>query len=263
MLPYLDFFGIKIASYGLFAVIGAVAAVLFVWLSTRKRTDINRVQLVNIPIVAVIGAFPGAHILYALTQIHYLAFVVQSPEKVFSSWDLFFGWFGVVFGGMVFYGGLIGGLLAAVIYCKVMKLDFMFYADIYTPTIPLFHAFGRIGCFFGGCCYGIECNFGIMYNGVERFPVQIIECVCNFILAFLLFYLSRKKMKKGSVLALYLIIYPVIRFTLEFFRGDEIRGFLLGLSTSQWISVLLFVIGIIMLLKIYFFGKNKKYSNYC
>lgn len=258
MLPYIDLFGIKIPSYGLFAVIGAAAAVLFVWLSTRKRTNINRVQLVNIPVVAVLGAFVGAHILYAVTQMHYLAFVVQSPEKVFASWELFFGWFGIVFGGMVFYGGLIGGLLAALIYCKAMKLDFMFYADIYAPAIPLFHAFGRIGCFLGGCCYGIECHFGVMYNGVERFPVQIIECVCNLLLVRFLFYLSKKNLKKGTLLALYLIIYPVIRFTLEFFRGDEIRGFMLSLSTSQWISIALFIVGIIMMFKLYFKNMPKR-----
>lgn len=261
MLPYFNLFGIKISSYGFSAVIGAAAAVFLVWLSTRKRTDINRVQLVNIPIIAVLGAFVGAHILYALTQIHYLAFVVQSPEKVFASWELFFGWFGIVFGGMVFYGGFIGGLLTAVLYCKAMKLDFMFYADIYAPAIPLFHAFGRIGCFLGGCCYGIECSFGVMYNGVVRLPVQLIESICNFILAFLLLYLSQKNMKKGTLLALYLIIYPVLRFTLEFFRGDEIRGFLLSLSTSQWISIALFIVGIIMLFKLYFFRKADKNMN--
>ncbi|MDD6489685.1 MAG: prolipoprotein diacylglyceryl transferase [Clostridia bacterium] len=258
MLPYFDLFGIKISSYGLCAIIGAVAAVILVWFSTRKRTDINRVQLVNIPIIAMFGVFVGAHLLYAVTQIHYLAFIFESPEKVFASWELFFGWFGVVFGGMVFYGGFIGGLLAALIYCKAMKLDFMFYADIYVPAIPLFHAFGRIGCFLGGCCYGIESHFGVMYNGVERFPVQIIECVCNLLLVRLLFYLSKKNLKKGTLLSLYLIIYPVIRFTLEFFRGDEIRGFLFGISTSQWISIALFIAGVIMMFKLYSKNMHKK-----
>lgn len=258
MLPYFNLFGIKISSYGVFACIGAVAAVLLVWLCTRKRTDLNRTQLVNIPLVAVLGAFLGAHILYALTQTHYLMFIFTHPERVFASWELFIGWCGVVFGGMVFYGGLIGGLIAAKIYCKSMKLDFMLYADAYTPAIPLFHAFGRIGCFLGGCCYGMECEFGILYNGVVRLPVQLIECVCNLILAFLLVYLGRKKLKKGSVLALYLIIYPVVRFTLEFFRGDEIRGFLFGISTSQWVSIALFVVGIIMLLKVNFLDKPDK-----
>ena len=112
---------------------------------------------------------------------------------------------------------------------------------------PLFHTFGRIGCFLGGCCYGIPCDFGFVYtqnpiamaNGVRRFPVQLLEALFCFFLFLLLFSLFRRGRCKNRLLALYLGIYSVGRFFLEYLRGDDYRGFLWGLSTSQLISILL------------------------
>lgn len=259
MLPYITIFGKQINTYSICALLGLAFACILVFFMTRKRKDINRTQLVNIPIVAAFGSFFGAHILYGLTHLDHIWWVICHTDKAFESWESFLFYFTDIFGGMVFYGGLIGGIIAGAIYCRYMKLDTMFYADIYAPAIPMFHAFGRLGCFLGGCCYGIESSWGFIYhdslietaNGVTRLPIQLIEATGDLLICAVLVILSKKKSQKGMSIYLYLLMYSILRFTTEFFRGDEIRGFLFGVSTSQWISIIIFVIAVIFILRLY------------
>ena len=112
-----------------------------------------------------------------------------------------------IFGGSVFYGGLLGGMAAGAIYCKKKKFNISEYSDIIAPGVPLFHFFGRIGCFFGGCCYGIESSFGYTVHGnellssvndVQRFPVQLLEATLNLILFIVLARLLSKGALKGQ-----------------------------------------------------------------
>ncbi len=256
MLPEINIFGINISTYSLMAMLGLVFAALLVWRLARGREDINSVQIVNIPAIAAIGAFAGAHIMYGITHLDKLWWCINNLPKVFASWDSFVLYATDIFGGMVFYGGLIGGIIAGVIYCRCLKLDTLAYADVLAPAIPLFHAFGRVGCFLGGCCYGIECDWGFKYehsiaaeaNGVTRLPIQLFESAGNLIIAAVLIILfRRKKLKKGMIFLLYLIMYGVLRITTEFFRGDAIRGFLFGISTSQWISIFMILASVIVM----------------
>ena len=259
MFPYINVFGKQIPTYGLCALTGIAFSALLVWVLIRKRKDYSKVHILNIPLFATIGAFFGAHILYALTRPDVLWYILGHMDDLTSSFQRALELLGALFGGMVFYGGLIGGLVSGMLCCKKLKLDFSFYADIYAPAIPLFHAFGRIGCFLAGCCYGIESHFGLMYHnemypdasGVTRLPIQLIEAGLNLLLVLVLVLLNKKKLKNGTLLSVYLIVYPIIRFVDEFFRGDAVRGLWFGLSTSQWISMILFVTGVVMLLKRY------------
>lgn len=259
MLPYITIFGKQINSYSICAIAGLLFSCILVYFLTRKRNDINKTQLTNIPIVAAFGAFFGAHILYGITHLDRIWWVICHTDKLFKSFDSFIVYFADIFGGMVFYGGLIGGITAGSIYCKCMKLDTIKYADIYAPAIPLFHAFGRLGCFLGGCCYGIENSWGFVYhnslmegaNGVTRLPIQLIEAAGDIIICAILIALFYRKLKKGMLMYMYLLMYSVLRFTTEFFRGDEIRGFLFGISTSQWISMIIFVISVIFIFRLY------------
>ena len=113
-----------------------------------------------------------------------------------------------------------------------------------------------------GCCYGIESKVGFTVhgntvnpsiNGVNRFPVQLVEALCNLLIFILLFVLHRKGKFKNRLLVVYFFVYPVVRFILEFFRGDEIRGFIFGLSTSQIISILLFVFALVYTVRLTLF----------
>jgi phosphatidylglycerol:prolipoprotein diacylglycerol transferase len=148
-------------------------------------------------------------------------------------------------------------MAAGAIYCRKKKFNISEYSDIIAPGVPLFHFFGRIGCFFGGCCYGIESSFGYTVHGnellssvndVQRFPVQLLEATLNLILFIVLARLLSKGALKGKLFSIYLLCYSVIRFFDEFLRGDTYRGFLFGLSTSQIISIILFVCSLVYLI---------------
>jgi phosphatidylglycerol:prolipoprotein diacylglycerol transferase len=114
------------------------------------------------------------------------------------------------------------------------------------------HSFGRIGCFFAGCCYGIKYQgpFSITFldsiagpNHVALFPIQLLESFINVLVSIFLIFYSKKDRLPGKIFGIYLMLYSLIRFFLEFLRGDIIRGKLFGITTSQWISLLLFPIG--------------------
>lgn len=256
MFPIIYIFGKEVSTYSIVAIIGLVAAVFYVWIKVRHKDDIDKIQIVNIPAMVFIGAFISAHIMYGITHLDKIWWCITHGNRVFESLESFIFYFTDIFGGMVFYGGLLGGIATGAIYCKRRKLDTMFYADIFAPAIPLFHAFGRIGCFLGGCCYGIESSWGFVYqhsivpeaDGVRRLPIQLIESAGNIIIFVILVILSHKNLKKGMLFLLYLLMYGVLRMITEFFRGDEIRGFLFGISTSQWISAILIVVSSIILI---------------
>lgn len=135
------------------------------------------------------------------------------------------------------------------------KASFYEYAAVIVPAIPLAHAIGRIGCFLAGCCYGriVDTPISVCYRnpiggapvGVPVFPIQLVESACNILVFVILLIYTRKRLKAGSVLFLYSILYGIERFCLEYFRADEIRGIFLGLSTSQWISIAMIIFGIV------------------
>ncbi len=254
MLPEINIFSLKLSTYGICASIGivlmlAVAAVL----GRKKRIKIEDALFGML--FSLLGAFIGAHILYALTNlselVEYLGVYFEGNQRDGFLWDVL----STYAGGMVFYGGLIMGLLFGVLYCKFRKLNTGDFADCFAVGIPLFHAFGRIGCFLSGCCYGIESKFGFTAthaivdscNNVNRFPVQLLESALNLVIFATLLFLFQKGIMTKKLIFLYLIMYGTVRFFDEFLRADEIRGIYLGLSTSQWISIGLVIISVIIL----------------
>ena len=254
MFPSINITGKEISTYGILATAG-ILLLLFLSMRVAKKYKIDTNDILITLLVAGIGVVIGGHLVYGLTNFDKIIILLGNLDKV-TSFGILFDALGTIFGGQVFYGGFIGGLIAAYIYLKKTKKDVALYAYIITPFIPLFHAFGRIGCFLAGCCYGIEMEHGItfhnspipMANDVPRLPIQLIEAACNFALFGILFYLQKKGKCKKTLLPIYLISYSVIRFIDEFFRGDEYRGFVGPLSTSQFIGVLVFIFGIVMLI---------------
>ncbi len=242
MYPIVTIFGRPIGTYALSSVAGILLAGWYACRAARRR-GVDDNEIIVLLLVSAVGILLGSHVLYALTNLPaLLRYLSESANLSLGDW--FRGLLPYV-GGAVFYGGLLGGLAAGALYLRIRRLPFAAYADIAAPAIPLFHAFGRIGCFLGGCCYGIPWEGGITYtralspeaNGVARFPVQLLESALLFALFFLLAALFRRGALRGKLLALYLAVYAVLRFLLEFLRGDAIRGVYFGLSTSQWISL--------------------------
>lgn len=250
MHPFFNILGIEVPAYGLFVAIGTMAAAFYLVLTYRQRGyTVKDVSIMGI--CWGIGILLGGKILYALTVIsHYL------PDlKNAESFAEFTETLSYLFGGAVFYGGLTGGVLLCVVGCKLLKINCLNFLDYVAPSIPLFHAFGRVGCFFSGCCYGVESQWGFIMtdsllpsgNGVCRFPIQLTEAAFNLILFAVLLYFQFKPPKRfrdGGILFTYLLTYGIYRFFAEFFRGDVIRGIWWGLSTSQWISIFLVVFSV-------------------
>ena len=248
MIPNINIFGKELSAYIILAVEG-VLLILWFTKKTANKHGLDDYRMLCLIMWSAVGVLIGSHILYGFTMFDRIIYTFQNLHEI-DSFMAFVNRAVEIFGGAVFYGGLIGGVLVAYKYLKRHNLDVAAYGDAASPAIPLFHFFGRMGCFLSGCCYGIEWEGGIVYefcmipscNGVPRFPVQLIEAILNLALFVLLFYMLGKGKMKGKLLAVYFSIYPVYRFILEYFRGDEYRGFLFGLSTSQLISVILLII---------------------
>ena len=269
MLPKISIFGLLVPSYGICAIIGLIFASVMVYFSLKGRKDYSKTHLIFMLLCAMGGAAVGSRFVYMITRIDVMVYTAQNGINIFESFDTFKEFITLILGGMVFYGGLLGALLAVKLYTIKTKVDFDIYADAFAPAIPLFHAFGRIGCLLGGCCYGIETSWGVHYthitqSGTEitvtRLPLPLIEACCNILIMLALLILRRRGFKKGSILAFYFVFYSVVRFTDEFFRGDEIRGKLFGLSTSQWISIILLFVGVFMLLNRYVLKNKDKFG---
>lgn len=171
-------------------------------------------------------------------------------------------WGIVLRGGLVFYGGLLAGLAAMVLGCRLWRLPAWPLVDAVCHYAPLGHAFGRLGCFFGGCCFGevTDSLLGVRFpagspaflqhrakgllppgavTSLPVHPVQLYEAAGNLALFLLLDRLSRrqKQLPPGRMTLCYLLGYAALRFVLEFARGDAVRGLYGGLSTSQYLAM--------------------------
>ena len=177
MFPGFTLFGKFISSYVLCTVAGIFTACPLAIARCKKRGG-DDISMIFVLLFGGVGVLAGMHLLYGITNIAYWGEIFKAKDFIDFCKRV-----GVVFGGGVFYGGLIGGLVAGGISIKVQKLDAALYCDCAAFAIPLFHMFGRIGCFLGGCCYGKESEYGVMFtnslvesaNGVTRVPVQLYE----------------------------------------------------------------------------------------
>lgn len=260
MIPNFELFGKTFSPYMLFALAGILITLWFSY-SKAKKHALNEVSMLYTFLISAVGIFIGMHLLYGITMYEHIIYFFSHLDEI-TSFSVFIDRMAVIFGGSVFYGGLLGGLFVGMLCYKKMKLTPL-YADIAACSIPLFHFFGRLGCFFTGCCYGIECDIGIVYhyhpdelvNGITRFPIQLVEALFNLVLFFVLLMLLKKGRRHGRLLSIYLLSYSVFRFFAEYLRGDSIRGFVGPFSTSQLISLLI-VAGVI----IYYIIKRRKKS---
>lgn len=225
---------VTVHGYGLMIGIGFILCVLLGVYRAKKR-GMSSDAAIDIALLGVIIGFIGAKLMYVIVE---LPAFIKNPLDVLGS------------EGFVVYGGIIAGVAAAMVYCKRKKLVFLDYFDLLAPSISIAQAFGRIGCFMAGCCYGKETSsvFSVTFPegsiapaGVALIPTQLIFAAGNFVIMIALLVFSRRSKHRGDVGALYLLLYGVGRFALEFLRADN-RGTVGVLSTSQFISIF-FVLG--------------------
>ena len=247
MYPFIYFCDRPIGTYGICMLLGVFLAGFFALRKGKKHGLIIEDVLIIGAFALGIGLFCGGlmyvFVTYSISQI--LSFIRQGDFRFLTS-------------GIVFYGGLIGGLIGGILGIRVAKCKFSVIERTVVPFIPFGHAIGRVGCVMSGCCHGFEYEgpFALYYpNSVSGlsphqgyFPVQPLESLINVGICIMLLLYEKRMKRKGQLLFLYLGLYSIARFFLEMLRGDAIRGVWNGLSTSQYISIVLLcgsIIGIV------------------
>lgn len=248
----IDLFSIgrfTVHGYGLMIGLGFLAAV-YVGSYLAKRRQLSDSDFVNLAIYVLVIGFLGGKLLHIIVEFKTL---FTDPMAVLGS------------EGFVVYGGIITGIATIYVYCRIKKLQFLEYIDLFATVVPLNQALGRIGCLLAGCCYGRETHshFSLIFPegciapaGVRLIPTQPIMAAGNFVIfvTLLILYLrscpqktegentqgenaaSKPAYIPGVATGLYLIMYSTGRFIIEFFRNDY-RGSVGPLSTSQFISI--------------------------
>lgn len=239
MYPILFSIGqLHIYGYGFMIAVG-VAAALFVASKRAPKLNLDPEVILNIALLAVVFGLLGAKLLFCIVE--FPSFIAD-PVGILLSGN-----------GFVVYGGLISGIAAGVIYCRIKGYNFLKYFDIVMPSIAIAQGFGRIGCFLAGCCYGRETDspIGVVFsiselapNGVKLVPTQLISSAGDFAIAIILILLAKRIKTDGNVGIMYLALYCVGRFVIEFYRAD-FRGSVGPFSTSQLISIFVAIIALV------------------
>ena len=228
---------ITIHGYGLMIGLGVMAALLLGDYRSKKF-GLNGDHIYGMTFSAVILGFVAARILFIITEWENF---LQNPMQYLSG------------AGFVVYGGIIGGFLTIYGFCKIKKIDMLSYLDLMIPSVALAQGFGRIGCFLAGCCYGRETDscLGVVFtnsdfapNGVKVLPTQLFMAGGDLLLMAVLLWYAAKRPMRGRTSMLYLILYSIGRFAIEFLRNDN-RGTVGVLSTSQFIAVFTLLAGIL------------------
>ncbi len=247
--------GLPIKTYGFCMALGFLAAWQVVaWLC--RRTGREPEPLSNLLMLMLVSGIVGARLEYV--REFWGREFAANPLAVLKVWQ----------GGLVFYGGLILAILVFFVWCRVRRERVTPVADIFVTIIPLAHAFGRVGCFFYGCCYGrvSACACAVAFPrrspawaaqvegglipesapaSLPVLPTQLFEAaavLCLFAVLFFV-YLRNWKRRPGLTTGCYLVGYACIRFGLEFLR-DDLRQRVGSLSIGQTVSIGLFVLGI-------------------
>lgn len=221
----------------------AFGFLLSVWVVKREgmRQGISGEKLVDLSFYSLLIGMVGSRILYIITR---WSFYLEHPIETLYVWE----------GGLVFFGGPLLCLPFFLWYTEKYGLPRWKVIDTAAQAVPLAHAFGRLGCFSTGCCYGkpTGTDWGVRFyteivdphlRGINLHPTQLYEAFSLFVLFFVLRRMRFHKKFDGQIFCAYLIFYSILRSIIEIFRGDQIRGFVINdiLSTSQFISILVII----------------------
>lgn len=205
---------------------GVLLALLLMTRQARRTDWLSPDQVMDMVFVVVASGFLGARLFYTA---QYWEYYRAEPLRVFAFWE----------GGLIFYGGLILGVIGLILYAKLKNYSVLKVFDFLVPYVALVQGFGRLGCFLNGCCGGKECHlpWAVHFPGHEQatHPTQLYEAFFDFALFAYLWNLSRRAGVTGKQTALYFIGYAVTRFCIELWR--EGNPFLGLFTVNQWISI--------------------------
>ena len=235
----------KVYTYGLFVAAGVFAA-LGLALRIARYRKITPEFINNLFVGMVVCGIAGARALYVIMSFDEY---IGTPYRMFMFWE----------GGLVFFGGFIGGCLWIIYSCRRWNVDLWSTADVLAPALALGHAIGRIGCFFAGCCYGKPSGGwpGICFThpqtlasplNIPLHPTQLYSSLYLFALClFLLNRLRSSRSRISSVFGLYLVSYCSFRILIEFLRADFRGAGLLGLTLTQLTAAAGIIMGMYIL----------------
>ncbi|MCM8760586.1 MAG: prolipoprotein diacylglyceryl transferase [Candidatus Omnitrophica bacterium] len=224
---------ISVYSYGVMVALGFAVSLGLIW-HRAPTFGLDRDKVIDYAILVLITGVAGARILYVLLNLEY--YVARPLEVVNLSK-----------GGLVWYGGFALALTASLLFVRIKRLDFWAMSDLVAPYLALAQAFGRVGCFFNGCCYGVEVRqdfpLGAVLapDGISRFPAQLYSAFLLIAIFALLRFWQDRKHFNGEIFLGYCMLYADKRFFMEFLRGDNPK-ILMGLTLSQLISISVFMV---------------------
>ena len=189
-----------------------------------KRKCFYPDKILDLQMCIVVFGILGARLFHVL--LHFGAYR-NSPLEIFMLWK----------GGLAFQGGLFLAFIACWIYVRRQKLPLFKVADFIIPYIVLGHSIGRIGCYFNGCCFG----------KYAAYPTQILTAASLLLIFIILKMLEKNKPFDGLIIGAYFILYATMRFFMDFLRGDLVP-YALGLPASQFFSIGIFILGILILI---------------
>ena len=268
--------GIVGYSYGLMIGIGALLAI-FVSEWRAKRRGLDGELVFSAAVWGLLAGLLGAKLTFIISNIKLL---FTNPSYVLGT------------NGFTVYGGVVLGIIVGGLIVKRKKVDVPVYLDLVIPQIALAQGFGRIGCFLAGCCYGkpTDSHFGVVFpveaiapSGIPLIPTQLISAAGDFLIFAILLLLSYfatdyLKVRKGeeelldkdavtkklrffqplSISGMYLILYGIGRFAIEFLRADP-RRTALGLTSNQYVSIVFVIAGLALI----FYGYKRAQKGPC
>lgn len=245
---------LPIHSYGVMVMFGFLAAVLVArW--RARRVGLSPDNITDVMLWVLLGGIVGSRIAYVAQN---ASWFLDTARPGWSFLDIFKIWEG----GLVFYGGFVGACAAVLIVTRIRKERLLPVLDIAAPSLALGHAIGRVGCFLRGCCWGIpvapDAWYGVAFpngapaydtrlstcvpTGTRLFPVQLLNSFNLLVIFIILSLFFKHRRGEGQVAGLYLVLYSIHRFFMEFLRGDtHLPGIL---STAQWMSMVTFFLGL-------------------
>jgi phosphatidylglycerol:prolipoprotein diacylglycerol transferase len=231
---------VRVAWYGIMVALAIVTLVTWALIVTRKDPRLTKDIVLNAALVGIPFGIVGARLLHVIDNWSYYS---QHLNEIVGG------------SGLAIYGAVLGAALGIWIYSRFRKISFGHLADVIAPGIILAQAIGRVGCTLNGCCYGLECDlpWAITYTnpeslgplGIPVHPTQVYEIIYNLIVFGVLLALRKRFRPDGSLFLIYLTLYSLWRFGIDFIR--EGTPFLFGLHEAQVVSIIVLMITITLM----------------
>lgn len=236
-----------IRSFGVLIAIGFLVAI-FIAKARARRYGMNPEKVWDLSFWLMLFGVLGARLAFILVHFSYFQ---KNPRDLLA----------LQFEGLTSFGAIIAGWLTAMVYCKINKLKMLSVMDIFSVPVLIAHAFGRVGCFLNGCCYGAEAPhlpWAVHLHGLGKVhPVQLYDSILTLIGVAFIVRLEKRNLAPGQSTSLMFIVYSISRFIQEFWRNDDSSNatyrYFLPISDAQVFSLLIIAVATIFYIR---FGKK-------